>query len=1567
MAPFKGIEPLVELGPSFVVWQDRVGAYVKSSNAAAHAVMTAASSLPEVDVTLGTQPDPAVAGRVSASVASTRERVLAADSEAASALRLFMAPALALRYSHYVSGKALWVHLADEQAVLERETAPVKDGDLRRISPHPAETVATYCARALQLHLEVERLGRPMNQETLRDLVFDALVAARPAWTVSIETIQAQDFVKLARLVPKLTGLEVRNAALAAEVQQHGAFVDAAFSADMHPQGAAPHAALLSRIASLEMAARRGGHALSPSPDVADLTRRIAALEGQRQAASTGPDFTALASRVAGMERQRAGVNRRPRRLNSLGQPLPPPNETCYGCGSPDHVHANCPHREHQRESRLLSCSAACTSGGSTGEWVLDSGCSKHMSPGECAGVVFCNYRRLRSPQAVRFGKRGSTAHAVGIGDVLIQGHVGELTLEGVLHVPQLAGNLFSVSTAVGHAVAVHFDPAQRLGDEHCVSLLWQGRVILNASLRAGMYWLDVGHHACAAHADALAHEQAWLWHRRLGHAGFDTLADMARRQMLGGCNVTPEEFLQARTSHVCEPCVLGKLRRNPHPLRKQRATRILARLHADVLYFPITAAGRSHARYVATLKDEASGYSRITLIAVKGEAAGAMRNMIAWFERQTDRRVQRIRHDRGGEYINASLLSFYADRGIQVEPTAPYCPESNGVAERLNGVLLAKTRPMLAESGLGQRRWGDALCHANDMLNCTLSRGAKATPHERLLGSAPDVSGFRVFGCRAWGHSPNLPSRSKLAPRAIPGRFIGFEPPLGSGVYRLLLDDGRVMLSRTVIFDETPPAPATRPLPIALPRGWGEAEVPAISSREPLSVAPTPGVIGESAAALNPGVTATAEGSALPAIEESAVAPTLGAGDPPSAAPNPGVGALTGGSTSVSARQSGGAPVVGAVERPSVRGVSAEAYFQAPGGAAPSNEAPAAPARDAADTSAAVQPQTHGGRARRCNAGAPPERFGFVARLHPIAEEGRRWRRRDRRRKHRRASALPPLQPALLSPQPQLRGVGALQDDGERGAERELETAAAAAALPAFDEPNPRTVAEALARPDGAEWQRAIDEEVASCLHFGVWSDCDLPPGKQALPSRFVLERKRCGRYKARLVAGGHRQQQGLDFDETFAPVCSYRTLRMLLAVAAREDLELRQFDIKTAFLNGELHEEVYIRQPHGAQLGRDGRVLRLHRALYGLRQASRAWNKRLEAELQGRGFVQSDSDPSLWILHGKGGVVLAMFYVDDGLVAARTATQADALVAMVGDMFEIRVMGEPTDFVGISIVRDRAARRITIHQTDKARALATAAGVGGKQQDSPMTPETFAGLHAAVSGEPMADVERYQSLVGSLLHLAQCTRPDIALAVGAMAAYLHAPSQGHMDAVEAIVAYVGCTAQRGITYGTSSQVVQVFCDSNFASCVDTRRSITGYCVVMYGGAVSWASKKQPTTAASTMEAEYQACGAVAREGLSLLKALDDVALLSADLPIGEPLRVFCDNQAALCLLRDRKEGQRVKHIDIIHHFARDRVASGELVFVYCRSEDNISDCFTKALSKSALERCLLGLGVWG
>ena len=1471
----------------------------------------------------------AVAARAAA--AATAAERAKHDGIAGADVLKFLGPEMTRLHVRTESGKQIWDDIARDFRDWTATQAPVLQQQLRDLGPRADEGVAAYCDRAILLAADLRDVGRTLNDAYLVDAVLAGLVRERPAWSPVLLGLRGA-----------LSGQETLR-----QLRGRLAEVESRDAAELAPGAHGAHA-----VAAAAAAANPSAH-----------DRRLEAIEAQLRRLMSQP--------------------------STSGAPQRAPR-ACYRCGSAKHQVKDCP---HPPVGSGMPSPPACSSAGSMhlpgSSWVLDSGCSQHMSPGEGGGGTggFDRYRVLHPPQQVRFGKRGSVANAVGVGDMTVWGPQGAVVLSNVLHVPELAGPLFSVSSALNDGASVHFDPPAQRGGAHRVLLVHAGRVLLTASHKGGLYFLDAPHHVHAAVAHDCALEQAWQWHRRLGHLGFSTLADLARLGLLGRCDVTPAQFLQARDLHVCEPCVVGKLRRTSHPPRVPRPVRVLHRVHMDVCELP-----GCPDRYFSSVIDEATRYARVVLQQRKSETAAAVRTTIIWCETQTDRRVQRVRHDNGGEYVVRELAAFYAERGIQSEPTAPYSPEANGLAERHNLVLLDIALPMLADSGdarhglpaLGPQHAGDAVLYANDLHNATPSSGAQVgrTPHEGFFQRAIALSAFRRFGCRVWVHSPGKPHkhRSKLAPRGQPGRFLGFVHPLGSGVYRVLLDTGKETRSQTVVFDEAPFSPA----PVLLP------PVPA-------APVPAPPGGGDDSDDDDDDVNVHGEGPGeLPAVgEQGAVEeePPLGelpaAGEPQPDAHGVGEPALA----------QPPAPAPPAVEAPAVPAPQAPAQPQRPARATrnPAPQYADYPMRRGANARTAAGPRRvhwapdviDNEKVSAARSGEPP-----LAATQPTADEAqqRRRRRKPGTRKRRRAALKPvvsrPFFPTrtggtcrgvyerLSKPQSR-RGMQPLPDKpafagaawagvAASYADMQARAMAASAAQSVPRDPDPRSVAEALSRPDAAEWQRAIDEELASCMEYEVWEEVDLPPGKQALPSRMVLERKRDGRYKARLVAGGHKQQQGLDFDETYAPVCGLRTLRMVIAVAAHEKLEMRQFDIRTAFLNGELAEEVYIRAPAGAPgLANQGRVLRLRRALYGLRQAGRAWNKRLEAELRAKGFTQSTADPSLWILRSESGAVLAMFYVDDGFVAARTAAEADALVDLVGSMFAIRKLGEPTDFLGIEISRDREAGTITIDQERKATALAEAAGVAGERRKVPMSPDTYAQLRAAQPGDAMAEPLEYQSILGSLLHLAQCTRPDIALAVGALASYSSAPTQQHREALLDVVRYVGSTAERGITYGHTTTPIETWCDANFAACLDTRRSTTGWVVVMYGGAVSWSCKKQPTTAVSTMDAEYQACGAVAREGLSVLKALDELALLCADFPIVGPLSIYCDNKAAISLCKDRKEGQRVKHIDIIHHFARDHVASGELQFVYCKSADNVSDCLTKALARPVFEVCLVGLGM--
>lgn len=1578
---YKGISKLDDFSNGkYLVWKRLVLGHFSEHAKKTYSVVTA---LTTEDIALLSVTAAVVANACLETTAPERKLH---DSVAGSDILKFLGPNMTQLHVRTESGAKIWLDLALEYAAWQSTQAPLFMLQLSSLGPAYGETVGDYCARAILLSASLEDVGRPINAAFLVDTVLQGLARERPAWSTVLLGLRGAMTGKetVSQLRGRLSETEAR------EVIELGPSI-------------AIHSANAARAAT------------TATDD------RFAALESRNIALTAQLQSLTIARGGRGSIGGRTGNGGRG---GAAARGLP----ACFRCGSTSHRVRDCPHPYVGAPSPPLRCLSAIGPSQYNMGWVLDSGCNKHMSPGGRHGcAAFHRYRKLMYPEKVHFGKRGIVADAVGVGDIVLAGPNGDMLLTDVLHVPDLAGPLFSVKSALDKGIAVHFDPPHRTGGNHTVLLLRKNRVLLTASQRSGLYFLDSPNYACAAQADEIAAEQAWQWHRRLGHIGFSTLSDMVRKDMLPGCTLTASQFLQARDQRVCEPCVVGKMRRVSHPLKSKQPMRVLASLSMDLCSLPVGADAGT--RYIATHIDKATRYAIVVPLALKSDTAAAARRTICWCETQTGLRLQRVRHDRGGEYMLRSLRPFYDERGIQIEATPPYSPECNPIAERHNLVMLDMALPMLADSGdvrhgldpLGDRYAADAMIYANDLHNCTPSKGAVdgKTPHEGFFGRAISLGIFRRFGCRVWVHNPGKPHkhRSKLAPHASPGRFLGFQHPLGCGIYRVLLDSGGERVSQTVIFDEAPfvPFPTMQPpqiapeiAPIVLGGGDDDSDdgseepvAPQIGELQPAH-APEP-VLEEALPDIGEFVQ---QQEHAPNVMPEAAAPPVAPNVAPPVAPN------------VPAPH---APAAGRPKRTTRN--QAPAYADFPGRQAHARTAisrgvrwhsPIAVVRTFTKSSCIKQPlapqsliselhplhsttnpppgkRTRRRRCRRTARRKPPPALipimsmpirrqrtggtvrGVLARIHrPLGRLGMAplrspWGSPATYKESSESSASPQasLSVCKVRSNSAVSGTGASWHHLQRDDMCCL-AAASTAVQPNFREPDPLSVQEALARPDAAEWQRAIDEEIGSCLQFGVWEQSDLPDGKQALPSRMLLERKRDGRYKARLVAGGHKQQHGLDFEDTYAPVCSYRTMRMILATCAHEDLEMRQFDIRTAFLNGELEEEVYMRPPKGIPgLVDAGRVLRLRRALYGLRQAGRAWNKRLEAALKGKGFLQSDADPALWILHGGEGAVLAMFYVDDGLVAARTVAEADALVELVASMFAIRALGEPDDFLGIQITRNRSERTITIDQERKACALATAVGVIGERRAVPMSPEIYAGLRAAQPGERMSNALEYQSIIGSLLHMAQCTRPELALSVGALASYNSSPSQAHYDAAVDIVRYVGCTAERGITFGHSSVPLEIWCDANFAACQDTRRSTTGWVVVMYGGAVSWSSKKQPTTAASTMDAEYQACGSVAREGISLLKALDELSLLSNDFPIKGPLSVFCDNKAALSLCKDRKEGQRVKHIDIIHHFARDHVASGELQFLYCKSQDNVSDCLTKALARPSFELGLVGLGM--
>lgn len=379
---------------------------------------------------------------------------------------------------------------------------------------------------------------------------------------------------------------------------------------------------------------------------------------------------------------------------------------------------------------------------------------------------------------------------------------------------------------------------------------------------------------------------------------------------------------------------------------------------------------------------------------------------------------------------------------------------------------------------------------------------------------------------------------------------------------------------------------------------------------------------------------------------------------------------------------------------------------------------------------------------------------------------------------------------------------------------------------------------------------------------------------------------------------------------------------------------------------------------QPPGYETGGANIVCHLQRSLYGLKQAPRAWYARLKTELEHIGFTASLADAGLFIMERKTSCTYLIVHVDDILIAG----DSDGITytkTVLKKVFELRDMGDSQFYLGMELSRDREQRTLRLTQQRYTSDLLAKYNLTiSRIKDVPMS--TCIKL-TKDAGDLLKDDDKlkFTSLVGGLLYLSVCTRPDIAQAVGGLTRFMSCPTSVHYEAAKTVLRYIAGTSAYGITFNGTEQLLG-YCDADYGGDIDSRRSTTGYLFIFCGAAVSWSSRLQPTVAASTTQAEYMAAAAAVKESLWMRKLLPDFGV-----PIDGPIHVKCDNQGTIALLKNPIETARAKHIDVIHHFARERVARKEIEFSYISTDRMVADCLTKPLPASAFKLCRDGMGI--
>ena len=516
----------------------------------------------------------------------------------------------------------------------------------------------------------------------------------------------------------------------------------------------------------------------------------------------------------------------------------------------------------------------------------------------------------------------------------------------------------------------------------------------------------------------------------------------------------------------------------------------------------------------------------------------------------------------------------------------------------------------------------------------------------------------------------------------------------------------------------------------------------------------------------------------------------------------------------------------------------------------------------------------------------------------------------------------------------------------------------------------DPVTYRQATLCPESDMWRKGMQSEYDSLMEHNTWVLEPRPSHHNVVSCKWVFQTKHeptpdgrtSKRYKARLVARGFSQIEGVDYNETYAPVVKFTSVRILLATVTVLGLFLHQMDVKTAFLNGDLDETVYMEQPEGFKVkGKETWVCRLLKAIYGLKQASRQWYLKMDDFLTNHLHLsRNPADECLYSGCQNGSVLIIALYVDDLLIACSDMATLNTVKTELGKRFRMKDLQEARKCLGFEIERNLKAGTLRLTQFKYANAVLARFGMASaKAARTPMEVK----LSLEMNSESAGDVP-YREAIGSLMYLMVGTRPDIAFAVGRLAKYVENPTSLQWQAVKRLLRYVIGTVTHGISFQADYPLEpKGYVDADWAGDTATRKSMSGYMFVMAGGAISWCSRQQEVVALSSTEAEYISLCSGTKEAIWLRRLVVNLEIGSE---LGDkPMLVLVDNQGAIDLAQNGSTNRRTKHIDVRYHFNRQAVSDELVELKYCPTEHMAADILTKALGRVRLESLVTLFGM--
>ncbi|GJX99366.1 putative ribonuclease H-like domain-containing protein [Tanacetum coccineum] len=1000
--------------------------------------------------------------------------------------------------------------------------------------------------------------------------------------------------------------------------------------------------------------------------------------------------------------------------------------------------------------------------------WYLDSGCSKHMTGDRSQLTNFVN----KFLGTVKFGN-DHVAKIMGYGDY----QIGNVTISRVYYVEGLGHNLFSVGQFCDSNLEVAFR------QHTCYIRNLEGVDLLTGSRGDNLYTLSLGDMMASSPICLLSKAsktKSWLWHHRLSYLNFGAINHLAGHGLVRGL---PK--LKFENDHLCSACALGKSTKKPHKSKSEDTNQEkLYLLHMD-LCGPMRVASVNGKKYILVIVDDYSRFTWVKCLRSKDEAPAFIINFLKMIQVRLKETVRRIRTDNGTEFVNQTLREYYEKVGISHETSVARSPQQNGVVERRNRTLIEAARTMLIYAKAPLFLWAEAVATTCYTQNRSMIRRRHGkTPYELLHNKPPDLSYLHVFGalCYPTNDSENL---GKLQPKADIGIFIGYAPTKKAfQIYNRRTR--RIIETIHVDFDE-----------LTAMASEHSSSGPALHEMTPATISsglvpnphPSTPFVPPSRTNwdmlfqplfdefLNPSPSVDHPAPEVVALINEVIAPVLAdsTGSPSSTtvdqdAPSP--------SNSQTTPKTKPPVIPNDVEEDNhdieVAHMGNDPYFGVPIPEIPS---------DQSSSSDTIHTIVH------------PD--------HQISEHNSKWTK-----DHPLENIIGELaRPVSTRLQLHEQALFCYYD----------------AFLTAVE---PKTYKDALTQ---ACWIEAMQEELNEFERLEVWELVPRPDKVMVITLKWIYKVKldELGgilKNKARLVARGYRQEEGIDFEESFAPVARLEAIRIFLAFAAHMNMVVYQMDVKTAFLNGNLREEVYVSQPDGfVDKDNPNHVYKLKKALYGLKQAPRAWYDMLSSFLISQDFSKGSVDPTLFIRRDGKELLLVQIYVDDIIFAASTPELCDLFAKIMCSKFKMSMMGKISFFLGLQI--SQSPRGIFINQSKYAlESLKKYSFDSCDPVDTPMVEKSK--LDEDKEGKAV-DPSHYHGMIGTLLYLI-ASRPDLQFAICMCARYQARPTKKHLNAVKRIFRYLKGTVHRGLWYPKDSLIaLTAFADADHAGCQDTRRSM--------------------------------------------------------------------------------------------------------------------------------------------